>query len=141
MDKNELIDKIETIDISNDELDTNEILNEELKEENFEDDFTPDEIDDNNINYNNLLTEVANKLEVIDKKKINIDEFYEKINFNYLEIISQKIFIRNLISFKFNFEITFYALDLQFCIYDLFIDKTFANTIDWVNYIEKYYYK
>jgi hypothetical protein len=126
MDKNVLIDELEKIIISNDNL-----LDDNLKNETFDDDFTPEE--EIIIDTKNILLEVANKL---DKRKIDINEFYKKMNINYLEIISQNIFVRNTITFQFTKDIIFQAVDLQYGIYDLYIDLIFSSTISWINYIE-----
>lgn len=122
-------------------LTSNEVKRNGIKNNHKCDYFNPEEDEKQKKESIKVLEEVNEKLKIINKIKIDRDYFYKKMNYNYLYMISQNIFIRNIITFKFNSEITFYALDLQFCKYDLFIDKTFANTIDWVNYIEKYYDK
>jgi hypothetical protein len=128
MDKSLIVDNID-----NDLI----IYNEKNDIDLSDDDFTPDE-DEKSID---ILEEVNEKLKTINKIKIDRDYFYKMMNYNYLDKTSQNIFIRNIITFKFNNEITFYALDLQFCIYDLFIDKTFSNTLSWINYIEENFEK
>jgi hypothetical protein len=79
---------------------------------------------------------VSNENKKLEKIKIDKDIFYKKMNYNYEQIISQGLLIRNIITFKYNSVLIFYALDLQFTIYDLYLDLTFGNTIAWINYIE-----
>jgi hypothetical protein len=100
------------------------------------DPFTPDE-EEQEINNTFILEQVKNKLEIIEKNKIDINDFYKKIEFYKSEVILQNLYVRNYVSYKFTPEIIFYAVDFKLGIYDLYMNLTFINTIHWINYIEK----